>query len=50
MTGFILTASNPLFLSWWATIGLILIISTRNFGFIIGMSIMHISHVRILHG
>ncbi|WP_048816841.1 LysE family transporter [Caldisphaera lagunensis] len=45
ITGFVLTASNPLFLSWWATVGLILILSATTLGFIYGLSIMYASHV-----
>jgi len=45
ITGFLLTASNPLFLSWWATVGLILILSATSLGFIFGISIMYASHV-----
>ncbi|MFP3144038.1 MAG: LysE family transporter [Caldisphaera sp.] len=45
ITGFLLTASNPLFLSWWATVGLILILSATSIGFIFGISVMYASHV-----
>ncbi len=45
--GFLLSALNPFFIAWWLTIGLVLVRDALIYAGLIGVLVMHLSHVWI---